>query len=230
MIMSGESCDSPESSKRGCVSAAEKVNFVEHWDKVYSNSPEEKLGWYETDLTPTLELVAKTGLSRSAHVLQVGAGSTRLVDALLNKGYTHLMATDLSLVALNYLADRVGRERVKFVVDDLTHPRELLDIEPVDLWIDRAVLHFFTEETDQNTYFNLLKNKVRVNGFVILAEYNLDGASRCAGLPVHRYSVEMMAERLGAKFELIDSFDTTFIMPSGAERPYSYALFAKQRD
>jgi hypothetical protein len=100
-------------------------------------------------------------------------------------------------------------------------------MEPVDLWIDRAVLHFFTERGDQITYFELLKEKVKPDGFAIIAEFNLEGAKICSGLPVYRYNQEMLIEQLGREFELIDSFDYTYINPSGGERPYIYTLFRK---
>ncbi len=217
----GSSCCSQQPQK-------EEINFKDHWDKAYTNSPEEKLGWYETDLSPTLSLVSKAGLKKSARILNVGAGNTTLIDELLAIGYSDLIATDLSEVALNKLENRVGERKVECIVDDLTKPNSLYKISPVDLWIDRAVLHFFTEKKDQDVYFNLLKSSVKINGFVLLSEFNLNGAKVCSGLPVHRYSKDMIANKLGADFELIDSFNHTYIMPSGDERPYVYTLFKKR--
>ena len=72
------------------------------------NSPEEKLGWHETDLSPTLNLIAKTGLNKSARILNVGAGSTDLIDELLALGYSNLVATDLSGAAIKKLTDNIG--------------------------------------------------------------------------------------------------------------------------
>ncbi|WP_335965497.1 SHOCT domain-containing protein [Galbibacter sp. PAP.153] len=230
IIMNAESCDINDKGNSCCSSKPEvkEVNLKEHWNKVFTNSPDEKLGWYETDLTPTLGLISTTGLNKNARVLNVGAGSTTLIDELLTKGYSNLIATDLSEVALKRLADRVGEVNVECITDDLTNPSNLKNIAPVDLWVDRAVLHFFTEKNEQDIYFDLLKNKVKSNGFVLLAEYNLNGATVCAGLPIHRYSKEMLIEKLGSDFELIDNFDHTYLMPSGAERPYIYALFQKK--
>jgi hypothetical protein len=228
--MKGESCNISDKGKSCCSPQVqnENVNLKEHWDTAYLNSLENKLGWYETDLTPTIKLISKTGISKSARILNVGAGSTTLVDELLNLGYSNLIASDLSKVALKNLENRLGTKKVEFIVDDLINPTVLKNIETVDLWIDRAVLHFFTKTKEQDTYFDLLKNKVKSNGFVLLAEYNLNGATVCAGLPVHRYSKEMLIEKLGTDFKLIDSFDYTYIMPSGAERPYIYTLFQKK--
>lgn len=205
-----------------------EIDLNKHWNNVYSNNLEEKLGWYETDLAPTLKLISKSGLNTSARILNVGAGSTTLIDELLKNGYSNLIATDLSEIALKNLKNRIGNEKVECIVDDLTNPTKLKNLAPVDLWVDRAVLHFFTKNQDQDTYFNLLSSKVKSNGFVLIAEFNLNGATVCSGLPVHRYSKEILIEKLKNNFDLIESFDYTYIMPSGAERPYIYTLFRKK--
>jgi hypothetical protein len=228
--MSTDSCNTNDKGSSSCSSKpkAEKINYEKHWDNVYSKSAEEKLGWYETDLSPTFDLISKSDISKTSTILIVGAGSTNLIDELLNKGYTNIVATDLSKIALQKLEGRVGTENIDCIVDDLINPENLKDIAPVDLWIDRAVLHFFTIEEDQDKYFDLLKSKVKSKGFVLLAEFNLEGASICAGLPIYRYSKEMLANKLGDNFDLIESFDYSYYKPSGDKRPYVYTLFKKK--
>jgi hypothetical protein len=206
----------------------EEINYEKHWDDVYINRPEKKLGWYETDVSPTMDLLTKTNINKSSTVLIVGAGSTTLVDELLKVGYSDIIATDLSKIALQNLEERIEERNVEYIIDDLTHPEKLKMISPVDLWIDRAVLHFFTKEEEQNNYFELLKSKVKKHGFVLLAEFNLEGSPVCAGLPVHRYSKKMLEKKLGIDFELIESFNHIYHNPSGGERPYVYTLFRKK--
>jgi len=205
----------------------EASDLTTHWNKIYNDISEEKLGWYESDLYPTLNLIAKTNLKKTARILNVGAGSTTLIDKLLQLGYSNLIATDLSEVALSQLKKRVDSKDVHYIIDDLTQPKQLKKIPPVNLWIDRAVLHFFTNTKDQNTYFNLLNKKIATNGFALIAEFNLQGASFCSGLPVLRYSKEILIKKLKNNFDLIAHFDHTYIMPSGEERPYIYTLFKK---
>lgn len=204
-----------------------EIDLSKHWNNTYTNNLEEKLGWHEIDLTPTLKLISKTGLNKSDRILIVGAGSTTLIDKLLKIGYSNLIATDLSKVALKNLEERLGNRKIECIIDDLTNPTKLKNIELVDLWVDRAVLHFFIKKEDQDTYFNLLNIKVKRNGFVIIAEYNLKSSNVCSSLPIYRYSKEMLIEKLKNKFELIESFNYTYIMPSGDERPYIYTLFKK---
>ena len=223
----GDSCDI--TAKSSCCSAPtpKNVDYKSHWDAAYSNSPNEKLGWYETDLSPMMKLIDESGISKSAAILNIGAGSTVLIDELVKQDYTHLLATDISSVALSALENRVESEHVNYIVDDLTEPTTLKNIPPVDLWIDRAVLHFFTDEKDQNTYFDLLKSKVKKGGFVILAEFGLGGAKKCSGLDVHRYCNVEFQEKLGVEFKRLNSFDYTYTMPSGDLREYIYSLFIR---
>jgi hypothetical protein len=197
-----------------------------HWDLVYSRCAQEKLGWYESDLRPTLALIANTEISKEDRILIAGAGCTTLVDHFLSQGFKNVIATDISSVALNKLESRVNRE-IEVIEDDLTQPLKLNNIAPVSLWIDRAVLHFFTRKNDQNSYFDLLNRKVITNGYVLLAEYNLHGATTCSGLAVHRYDAKMLGEKLGDNFKLVRFFDYPFIAPSGAVRPFIYTLFKK---
>jgi len=209
-------------------SAKPEIDLQEHWNKAYSKNPMEKLGWYETDLSPSLNLITSIGLAKNARIINIGAGSTTLIDELLDMGFTNLIATDISSVALKDLENRTGSsDYLECITDDITKSVKIKNIEKVDLWIDRAVLHFFIGEHDKNAYFELLKSKIKDHGYVILAEFNLNGAERCSGLPVCRYSENLLQERLGPEFKLLKSFDYIYTMPSGDSRPYIYTLFQK---
>lgn len=202
-----------------------------HWEKIYTNSSPEKLGWYEEIPEPSLQLIEKCHLDKDAVLLNVGAGATTLVDKLLNLGYTNIIANDISESALEKLKASLGKEKsqlVRWLIDDLTHPTELNKFEQVDLWHDRAVLHFFNEPEDQDTYFNLLKKLLKKAGFVIIATFKLDGTRKCSGLPVTRYDESMIMKKLGLEFALLEAFNYTYLMPSGDTREYVYTLFQRK--
>jgi len=129
------------------------------------------------------------------------------------------------------LRERLGHagQTVQWITDDLCMPRFLDNIEQVELWIDRAVLHFITDPTDQENYFRLLKDKVCPGGYILFGEFSLDGATSCAGLPVCRYSADMLSSKLGKQFEVIDQFNHLYYSPSGAPRPYVYVLFRRHQ-
>lgn len=209
----------------------EKVDFKKHWNAAYQKSPVTNLGWYEENPTPSVELIESCNLPKEALIFNAGAGATTLISELLAKGYENIVVNDISAVALTELKSQLPapmNATVQFVVDDLTNPSELLKIKNVDLWHDRAVLHFFTEEKQQKAYFDLLKGALKPKGFVILAEFNLEGAKKCSGLDVFNYNEKMLHERLGTDFVLLKSFNYTYTQPSGNTREYVYTLFQKK--
>lgn len=201
-----------------------------HWDQVYNKAEVHQLGWYEKYPEPSLQLIRECNVDKNASLLHVGAGATTLVDELLSIGFQNLLVNDISAQALEKLKHRLGekRESIQWILDDLTRPTQLNNLDPVDVWHDRAVLHFFIEQEEQDTYFNLLKKLVKPGGFVILATFNLNGATKCSGLPVHRYDQHMLAEKLGSEFELLKAFDYIYTMPAGDTREYIYTLFRRE--
>ncbi|NGZ99551.1 class I SAM-dependent methyltransferase [Nocardioides sp. W3-2-3] len=77
-------------------------------------------------------------------MIDIGAGASRLPDALLTEGRDDITVLDISHEALAVTRDRLGSAagRVAYVVSDV------LAWEPArtyDAWHDRAVLHFLTD-------------------------------------------------------------------------------------
>lgn len=205
------------------------INFTNHWDAAYSKTATDALGWYEENSTPTLQLIEACQLPKEAAILNVGSGSSMLIDDLLDLKYSNVIASDLSLEALNQLKKRLkaAADNVQYIVDDLTNSTVLKNLENIDLWNDRAVLHFFLTEKERTAYFDLLKRVVKKEGFVIIATFAKEGAKKCCGLDVYRYNAEMLQKSLGTDFELLKAFDYTFTNPNGDPRPYVYTLFKR---
>jgi len=224
--------DINENVEDDCIECDEAKKIAKiHWTNVYTNAAIERLGWYENSPIPSIDLINECSLPKDALIFNAGAGATTLVDELLRHGYINIIANDISEPALKNLYQRINekdRKKVRFIVDDLTSPTELSLLRNIDIWHDRAVLHFFTREKQVKNYFDLLKKVVRKQGYVIIAEFNLDGAKRCSGLDVVNYSADMIQDHLGDDFNLMKSFDYIYTMPSGDERPYVYTLFQRQ--
>ena len=205
------------------------INYTTHWDSAYLKTKTDALGWYEENSTPTLQLIEACQLPKDATILNVGSGSSTLIDDLLDLKYSNVIASDISLEALNLLKERLkaAADSVQYIVDDLTNPITLQHLKNIDLWNDRAVLHFFLTEEERKAYFDLLKNIVKKNGYVIIATFAKEGAKKCCGLYVYRYNAEMLQASLGTGFELLEAFDYTFTNPNGDPRPYVYTLFKR---
>lgn len=206
------------------------IDYREHWNKVYSSNEINNLGWYEEIPKPSLDLIAKCRLAKNAVILDVGSGATTLIDNLIQQGYKKIIASDISEIALEKLKVRLPKENselVQWVVDDITNPQKLDFTLKVDLWHDRTVLHFLTEENQQTGYLSTLKKIVKKGGYVIIAVFTLEGAKKCSGLNVKNYDQKMISEFLGNDFELLEYFEYLYINPSGGERPYVYTLFRR---
>jgi hypothetical protein len=139
-----------------------------------------------------------------------------------------LILNDLSDAALEKMRRRIGdpADRLTWLCHDMAKPLPA-GLPPVDLWIDRAVLHFLLAEADIAGYFANLRTLLRPGGHVLLAEFALTGAPKCAGLDVHRYSLAELAQRLGPEFQPVRLEEYTYRNPAGEPRPYVYGLYRR---
>jgi cyclopropane fatty-acyl-phospholipid synthase-like methyltransferase len=189
-----------------------------------------KLGWYEEIPQPSLSLINKCNLDKDAVILDIGSGATTLIKHLIMERYCNVVALDISEVALVKARKRLRTDEVElinWIVDDITVYNHISRIGSIDLWHDRTVLHFLTQELQQKGYLESLKGLVKKGGYVIIGVFSLDGAKKCSGLDVKNYNHSMIAEFLGNDFELIDHFPYLYLMPSGDARPYIYTQFKR---
>lgn len=198
-----------------------------HWDKIFTSTEDPNLGWYEADPSQTLAFLDRVPNWADATIFLPGAGTSVLIDVLLERGAT-LILNDISGEALNRVKARLGDRGagITWLCQDIAEPLPAT-LPPVDLWIDRAVLHFLTDEAAIQGYFENVKAALRPGGYALFAEFSLVGATHCAGLRLHRYSVEELTERMGPEFSLVHQTDYTYFNPSGDPRPYVYALFKR---
>jgi EEF1A lysine methyltransferase 2 len=197
-----------------------------HWNALFASKADNELGWYERDVAQTLRFLEPIPDIGSKTIFLPGAGTSLLVDDLLAKG-ARLVLNDISDQALERLRRRVGEhERLIWLHHDIAQP--LPRHFQADIWLDRAVLHFLLAEERIAGYFANLQAVLKPAGYVLLAEFAPDGAPKCAGLEVHRYGAEEMADRLGSEFTLIKTEHYPYINPAGDVRPYTYALFQRR--
>lgn len=204
------------------------TNFNEHWNNIFSTKEERELGWYESDSSQTFRFLNSLCLTTPATVFLAGVGISHLVDELLQKG-NNLILNDISDEALRKLKKRVSdsEERVTWLHADIAKP--LPDTVPqIDIWVDRAVLHFLLDERDIDGYFENVHSLVKSGGYVLLAEFSTNSVAKCAGLDLHLYSVEEMVERMGGGFDCVQHEEYTYTTPFGAPRPFIYALFRRK--
>ncbi len=151
-----------------------------------------------------------------------------MIEELLSRG-AKLVLNDISIEALNRVKSRLGDKckEINWLCQDIAQPIQDA-ISDIDIWIDRAVLHFLTDEDDINGYFENVKSILKVGSYAMFAEFSKIGAPKCAGLTLHRYSIEELSGNLGSSFKLVSHFNYTYINPFGDSRPYIYALYKRE--
>ena len=201
-----------------------------HWNAIFSSTEDQELGWYEDNARQTMKMLERVPGWRAATVFLPGAGTTVLAEELIAHG-CRLVLNDVSSEALTRLKKRIGGKSQGIVwnCQDIAKPLDA-GVPQVDLWLDRAVLHFLLAEEDIRGYFGNLNAALRLGGYVLFAEFSTVGAPKCAGLDLHRYSLEELTERLGSGYTLVSHADYTFINPFGDPRPYIYALYRRNRN
>jgi trans-aconitate methyltransferase len=197
-----------------------------HWESVYSSKSVDEVSWHQAVPAPSLELAEAAGVGESTAVIDVGGGTARFVDCLLDLGLRDLTVLDLSSQALATAKARLGARasEVRWITADIT--RWAPDRQ-YDLWHDRAVFHFLTEAEDRAAYVACLTRALAPGGHAIIATFAPDGPDRCSGLPVVRYSPESLAQTLGTDFRLIIAQPHRHATPSGASQSFQFSLFRK---
>ena len=199
----------------------------EHWDDTYRTKAETRVSWYQPDPERSRALIEAAAPMRTAGIIDVGGGASRLVDRLLADGYGDLTVLDVSAVALDRSRTRLGpgAEAVHWIVADITRwqPSRTWDV-----WHDRAVFHFLVDESGQDAYLGALKQATRAGSAVVIATFALAGPERCSGLPVQRYDAKTLAARLGPDFELVSETTEGHVTPAGATQDFQYGVFRRR--
>lgn len=201
------------------------VDRQRHWNEVYATKSADAVSWYEEVPRVSSDLIAATGLPKSAAILDVGGGVSRLSEHLVAEGYSDITVLDLSAEAIARLLERLGpAARVRGLVADVT---TWMPDRVYDLWHDRAVLHFLTGEAEQAAYRRTLTAALAPGGHVILSVFAPSGPERCSGLPVRRHGAADLDVVLGPGFERLNDFEFDHRTPWGAVQRFQAAAYRR---
>jgi SAM-dependent methyltransferase len=199
-----------------------------HWEHVWTTKDETAVSWYQPEPARSLALIARYG-GEGARVLDVGGGSSRVVDALLASGARQVGVLDVAEAALAVSRRRLGERagEVEWIVADV------MAYEPAhrwDVWHDRAVFHFLREPEEQRAYVRAATRALEPGGHAVIATFGPDGPTRCSGLDVVRHSAETLAEAFGAGFAVVEAQGEAHRTPGGSVQAFVYAVLRKRAD
>ena len=221
---------------------------ADHWSEVYQTKPAHQVSWYQAD--PTVSLRLLTSLRpRPASVIDVGAGASVLVDALIDDANTRaadpdatepdvtesdvtlldVTLLDVSESALDVVRRRLaGRDRgVTYLVADIVHwsPQRQWDA-----WHDRAVFHFLVDAAQRAAYVDTASRAVAPGGALVIGAFALDGPQQCSGLPTARYDADGLAAAFGHAFTLEHAEREVHRTPGGADQAFTWVVLRRRSD
>jgi ubiquinone/menaquinone biosynthesis C-methylase UbiE len=199
----------------------------EHWESIYQTKGPSDVSWFQARPAVSLDLIQASGLGKEQTIVDIGGGASALVDRLLDAGFDHLAVLDISAAALAQARERLGTlaQKVEWFEADVT---EFAPPHRFDLWHDRAVFHFLTEQRDRDKYVRILRRCLAPTGHVIIATFALKGPRRCSGLEVVRYDSELIQAELGDEFELVQEIDETHTTPWDTKQRFKYFQFCRR--
>jgi hypothetical protein len=195
-----------------------------HWETVFKTKQPNEVSWTQEYPKTSLDLIHNFHLTKTASIIDVGAGDSKLVDILLNEGFENITVLDISEESLLRVKKRLGSNanKVKWIVCDIInfHPDT-----KYDLWHDRAAFHFLNSSDEINTYLSTAKDAVK--GFMIIGTFSDKGPNKCSGLDVNRYSEAKLQDQLSDGFKKIKCFTEDHITPSGVKQNFLFCSFKR---
>ena len=171
----------------------------------------------------------QTNVSKEKAIIDIGGGSSTLVDDLIGKGFVDISVLDISSTAIEESKKRLKHRagNIDWIEADIT--KVALPENKYDVWHDRAGFHFLTSSADRKKYIDLVMKSLKIGGHIIVASFGLDGPKKCSGLNVVRYSPETMHDEFGANFELVKSIKETHQTPFETSQEFIYCYCRKLR-
>ena len=124
-----------------------------HWNKIYSTKQPSEVSWTQEVPKTSLDFIHSFGLSKTAKIIDIGGGESKLVDCLLDEGYENITVLDISKNALEKAKKRLGdkAQKVNWVISDITEFKPTINY---DIWHDRATFHFLTTNEQISKYLD----------------------------------------------------------------------------
>ena len=197
----------------------------QHWQQVYESKQPHEVSWTQEIPSTSLEFIHELQLPKSAAIIDIGGGDSKLVDYLLQEGYENITVLDISAKALDKARQRLGQkaEKVTWLVCDVT---EFKPAQTYDLWHDRACFHFLTMQDDIKKYIDLLHRSV--NRFLVIGTFSDKGPEKCSGLTVKQYDEKKLSYTLLPGFEKLKCSTIDHITPFNTRQNFLFCSFRKK--
>jgi hypothetical protein len=200
-------------------------NRKEHWEKVYNTKQPHEVSWTQELPGTSLDFIHSFNLPKSATIIDVGGGDSKLVDYLLDEGFENISVLDISEKAIERAKQRLGdkAEKVKWIASDVT---EFKPTSEYDCWHDRATFHFLLSTDDIDAYLTIARKAVK--GYLVIGTFSDKGPKKCSMLDVHQYSQVELQEQLQNGFEKLKCVTEDHETPFHTTQNFLFCSFKRQ--
>ena len=196
------------------------------YQQVYQNKNEDEVSWFQKTPDTSIEIINSIKIKKQSKIIDVGSGRSRLFKNLIEQGYNNLTYLDISESAAKKSKIFLGQEskNIEWIVEDV------LNFEPkqnFDVWHDRAVFHFLTEQNQIKKYVDLVSRNISNNGYLIIGTFSEQGPLKCSGLKVSRYSESLIKTTFIESFTLLNSFKIDHSTPFNTTQNFLFSVLKK---
>jgi cyclopropane fatty-acyl-phospholipid synthase-like methyltransferase len=195
-----------------------------HWETVYETKNAGEVSWTQEVPKTSLDFIHSFNLAKTAKLIDIGGGDSKLVDFLLDEGFEDITVLDISAKALEKAKQRLGDRagKVKWIVSDIT------EFEPTttfDLWHDRATFHFLTNKEQISRYMNTARKAVK--GYLTIGTFSDNGPTKCSGLDIKQYNEQTLTAELQNGFDKIRCITEDHITPFNTTQNFLFCSFKR---
>lgn len=198
-----------------------------YWDSIYENKKPNQVSWTQEIPKISLDFIHSFGLNKTAKIIDIGGGDSKLADYLLEEGFENVSVLDISAKALEKSKQRLGDKatKINWLVADIT---EFKPTSSFDVWHDRATFHFLTTREQIEKYMNIARKSV--NGFLTIGTFSDSGPDKCSGLSIKQYSEETLATELKNGFDKIRCITEDHTTPFQTKQNFLFCSFKRHAD
>ena len=201
-------------------------NLKNHWENIYQNKNEDEVSWFQKTPDTSIEIINSIKIKKQSKIIDVGSGRSRLFKNLIELGYNNLTYLDISESAAKKSKIFLGEQskNIEWIVEDV------LNFEPkqnFDVWHDRAVFHFLTDQNQIKKYVDLVSRNISNNGYLIIGTFSEQGPLKCSGLDVSRYSESLIKTTFSESFTLLNSFKIDHSTPFNTTQNFLFSVLKK---
>jgi SAM-dependent methyltransferase len=198
-----------------------------HWETIYETKNPGQVSWTQEVTQTSLDFIHSFGIEKSAKIIDIGGGDSKLVDCLLKEGYQNITVLDISSKALGKARKRLGdkAKTVNWIVSDITNFNPSAHY---DVWHDRATFHFLTERGEVSKYLDSARQSV--DHFMMIGTFSMSGPTSCSGLDIRQYDRQTLAAELKNGFKKLKCITEDHITPFDTTQNYLFCSFQRWRN